>query len=66
MEKKLTAKQEMFCREYLVDFNATQAALRAGYSQKMAKQASRMLDEVGIQKLVALLRHEQLDNIVTR
>lgn len=59
MEKKLTAKQEMFCREYLVDFNATQAALRAGYSQKMAKQASRMLDEVGIQKLVALLRHER-------
>lgn len=28
---KLTAKQQMFCKEYLVDLNATQAAIRAGY-----------------------------------
>jgi len=28
---KLTNKQEMFCKEYLVDLNATQAAIRAGY-----------------------------------
>lgn len=34
--KKLTAKQEMFCKEYLVDLNATQAAIRAGYSKKTA------------------------------
>ena len=33
---KLTPKQEMFCREYLVDLNATQAAIRAGYSAKTA------------------------------
>lgn len=33
---KLTAKQEMFCKEYLVDLNATQAAIRAGYSEKTA------------------------------
>ena len=33
---KLKAKQEMFCREYLVDLNATQAAIRAGYSEKTA------------------------------
>ena len=33
----LTAKQEMFCREYLVDYNATQAAIRAGYSEKTAR-----------------------------
>jgi hypothetical protein len=31
---KLTAKQEMFVKEYLVDLNATQAAIRAEYSQK--------------------------------
>lgn len=36
---KLTDKQEMFCQEYLVDLNATQAARRAGYSQKSAKQS---------------------------
>ena len=36
--KKLTAKQEMFCQEYLIDLNATQAAIRAGYSTKTAKE----------------------------
>lgn len=34
----LTAKQEQFCREYLIDLNATQAAIRSGYSEKTAKQ----------------------------
>ncbi len=34
---KLTAKQQTFCDEYLVDLNATQAAIRAGYSVKTAK-----------------------------
>ena len=34
---KLTAKQEMFCLEYLIDLNATQAAIRAGYSEKTAQ-----------------------------
>lgn len=32
----LTAKQRRFCDEYLVDLNATQAAIRAGYSRKTA------------------------------
>lgn len=35
-EKKLTAKQQRFCDEYLIDLNATQAAIRAGYSEKTA------------------------------
>ena len=35
--KKLTAKQEKFCLEYMVDLNATQAAIRAGYSEKTAQ-----------------------------
>jgi len=33
---KLTAKQELFCFEYIKDFNATAAAKRAGYSEKTA------------------------------
>ena len=33
---KLTAKQEAFCKEYIIDLNATQAAIRAGYSPKTA------------------------------
>lgn len=38
VDKKLTAKQQRFCDEYLIDLNATQAAIRAGYSKKTAKQ----------------------------
>lgn len=37
LTQKLTAKQEAFVREYLVDLNATQAAIRAGYSKRTAK-----------------------------
>ena len=37
---KLTAKQEMFCLEYLIDLNATQAAIRAGYKPDNAKQTA--------------------------
>jgi len=36
--KKLTPKQQRFVSEYLIDLNATQAAIRAGYSEKTAKQ----------------------------
>ncbi|MBB6218672.1 phage terminase small subunit [Anaerosolibacter carboniphilus] len=35
---KLTPKQKIFCDEYLVDLNATQAAIRAGYSERTAKE----------------------------
>lgn len=35
MADKLTPKQEMFCKEYLIDLNATQAAIRAGYSENI-------------------------------
>lgn len=36
-ENELTAKQRAFVREYLIDLNATQAAIRAGYSADTAK-----------------------------
>lgn len=36
MTEKLTPKQEAFCAEYIKDGNATQAAIRAGYSKKTA------------------------------
>lgn len=35
-EIKLTDKQKQFCEEYLIDLNATQSAIRAGYSEKTA------------------------------
>ena len=34
----MTGKQARFCEEYILDFNATQAAIRAGYSPKTAHQ----------------------------
>ena len=37
MATKMTAKQMRFCDEYLIDLNATQAAIRAGYSEKTAR-----------------------------
>ena len=39
MAAKMTDKQRRFCDEYLIDLNATQAAIRAGYSKKTARQA---------------------------
>jgi phage terminase small subunit len=53
---KLTDKQEMFCREYLVDLNATQAAIRAGYSEKTAKV-------IGAQNLSKLNVSERIDKL---
>jgi len=50
MAGKLTDKQEQFCQEYLIDLNATQAAIRAGYSEKTAnEQGARLLANVSIQ-----------------
>lgn len=50
---KLTAKQQRFVEEYLIDLNATQAAIRAGYSKKTAEQqASRLLSNVKVQTAI--------------
>jgi phage terminase small subunit len=35
---KLTDKQEIFCREYIKDFNGSRASIKAGYSSKGARQ----------------------------
>lgn len=56
MAKKdnLIVKQRMFVEEYLIDLNATQAAIRAGYSAKTAdQQGSRMLANVKVQQAIA-------------
>lgn len=51
---KLTEKQQRFVDEYLIDLNATQAAVRAGYSAKTAEsQGSRMLRNVKVQQAIA-------------
>ena len=49
----MTDKQKMFVNEYLIDFNATQAAIRAGYSKKYAnRMASKNLSKIDIQKAI--------------
>ena len=60
----LTDKQEMFCREYLVDLNATQAAIRAGYSDKTAQeQSSRLLSNVMVQNRISVLKSERNERV---
>lgn len=45
----MTDKQARFCEEYMIDLNATQAAIRAGYSPKTAQeQSARLLSNVTI------------------
>ena len=45
----LNDKQQRFCDEYLIDLNATQAAIRSGYSQKTAySQGQRLLKHVEV------------------
>ena len=57
---KLTEKQKRFAEEYLVDLNATQAAIRAGYSPDTAnEQGSRLLANVNIKNTVDKLIAER-------
>lgn len=60
-------KHEKFCNEYIKDMNATQAAIRAGYSEKTAGvQASKLLKIVNIKTRVAELREAYFnENIMT-
>ena len=52
----MTPKQERFCSEYVIDLNATQAAIRAGYSEKTANRiASENLSKPDIQNRISKL-----------
>lgn len=65
----LTDQQEQFCREYLMPqgkdgraFNATQAAIAAGYAPKAAaQQASRLLKNVKVQEFLGALQKPSLE-----
>lgn len=51
---KMTAKQQRFCDEYLIDLNATQAAIRAGYSENYAHtNAAKLLQITTIKERIA-------------
>ncbi|HYH13576.1 MAG TPA: terminase small subunit [Flavisolibacter sp.] len=56
----LNDKQKRFCEEYLVDLNATQAAMRSGYSKNTAKQiGSENLSKPDIQAYISQLQEER-------
>ena len=56
----LTAKQKRFCDEYLIDLNATQAAIRSGYSKKTARQmATENLSKPNIKEYIDLRMAEK-------
>jgi phage terminase small subunit len=57
---KLSSKQKAFCEEYLIDLNAVQAAIRAGYSKKTARQiGSENLSKPDIAKYIVELQTER-------
>ena len=54
MARKLTDKQKKFVEEYLIDLNATQACIRAGYSPKTAmEQGYQLLQKTSVQEAIA-------------
>ncbi|WBX91578.1 terminase small subunit [Achromobacter mucicolens] len=60
----LTDKQRRFVEEYLVDLNATQAAIRAGYSQKTASsQGERLLRNVEVAAALAKAQHDRSSRV---
>ena len=65
MAKELTEMQERFCQEYIIDLNATQAAIRAGYSEKTAySQGQRLLKKVEIQERIRELMEERKSELI--
>ena len=58
----MTPKQEAFVREYLIDLNATQAAIRAGYSERTAaSQGERLLRNVDVAAAIKAAQDERAE-----
>lgn len=63
----VTDKQKRFCDEYLIDLNATQAAIRAGYSKKTANRiGAENLSKPDIQEYVQKRLTEKEDSLVAK
>lgn len=64
MARKLTPKQAEFVRQYLVDLNATQAAIRAGYSKKTAdKIGPELLGKTSVREAVAKAQEKRAERV---
>lgn len=63
----LTDKQRLFCDEYLIDLNATQAAIRAGYSEKTARKiGSENLSKPDIRAYIEIRLAEKEDALIAK
>lgn len=63
-KSKLTDKQERFCQEYLIDLNATQSAIRAGYAESGARtEGSRLLANADIQDRICQLNDSRMKSL---
>lgn len=61
----MTARQQRFCDEYLIDLNATQAAIRAGYNEKYAHtNAAKLLQITTIKEFIAARMAEKQSNLI--
>lgn len=64
---KLSQKQALFCKEYIIDLNATQAAIRAGYSKTTARTiGSENMTKPAIQEEIARLASKRDDKVELR
>ena len=60
----LNEKQKQFCEEYIIDLNGTQAAIRAGYSEKTANRiASELLSKLDIQEYICELKNKRSERV---
>lgn len=63
----MTEKQKLFCNEYLIDLNATQAAIRAGYSEKYAHtNVSKLLQNTTIKEYIENRIAEKEDKLIAK
>lgn len=59
-ERPLNPRQDRFCQEYLIDLIGSQAAIRAGYSERSAEvQAARLLRDDRVKRRIAELKAER-------
>ncbi|MBR1979709.1 terminase small subunit [Candidatus Proelusimicrobium excrementi] len=65
--EKLSVKQKRFCDEYLIDLNATQAAIRAGYKEKYAHtNAPKLLQNTTIKEYIDKRMAEKEDQLIAK
>lgn len=65
--EKMSVKQKRFCDEYLIDLNATQAAIRAGYKEKYAHtNAPKLLQNTTIKEYIEKRMAEKEDQLIAK